>query len=77
MATVAEPGFEPNHVNPKQVAEKLKASKKVLVLTGAGISAASGIPTFRGKDGFWRKEKVQIDPNNPGQAIDPQIILTN
>ena len=26
------------------------------------MSAASGIPTFRGDDGFWRKEKVEIDP---------------
>ena len=26
---------------------------KELFLTGAGVSAESGIPTFRGKDGFW------------------------
>jgi NAD-dependent deacetylase len=28
---------------------------KVVVLTGAGISAESGIPTFRGKDGLWNR----------------------
>ncbi|MCA9686135.1 MAG: RNA polymerase subunit sigma, partial [Myxococcales bacterium] len=27
--------------------------KKVVVLTGAGISAESGIPTFRGPEGYW------------------------
>ena len=27
---------------------------RALVLTGAGVSAESGIPTFRGKDGYWR-----------------------
>ena len=27
---------------------------RILVLTGAGVSAESGIPTFRGKDGYWR-----------------------
>jgi NAD-dependent deacetylase len=31
---------------------------RVLVITGAGVSAASGIPTFRGKDGYWRN----LDP---------------
>jgi len=33
-------------------------NRRVLVLTGAGVSAESGIPTFRGKDGYWRK----LDP---------------
>lgn len=32
---------------------------RVLVLTGAGVSAESGIPTFRGKDGYWRN----LDPS--------------
>lgn len=43
----------------------LKEKKKILILTGAGMSAASGIPTFRGDGGFWRKEAVEISPNDP------------
>ncbi len=38
-----------------KIAEKIASSEKVTVLTGAGISKASGIPTFRGKDGLWHK----------------------
>lgn len=30
-----------------------------MVLTGAGISAESGLPTFRGKDGLWNKHRVE------------------
>ncbi len=33
---------------------------RILVITGAGISAESGTPTFRGKDGYWRN----FDPTN-------------
>ncbi|XP_047510604.1 NAD-dependent protein deacylase-like [Pieris napi] len=35
--------------------ECLKQAKDVVILSGAGISAESGIPTFRGAGGFWRK----------------------
>lgn len=37
---------------------KLKNAKKIVFVTGAGISQESGIPTFRGKDGLWRRYDV-------------------
>jgi NAD-dependent deacetylase len=40
-------------ISEGRVAQVLHRAKRVLVLTGAGISAESGIPTFRGSDGFW------------------------
>jgi NAD-dependent deacetylase len=36
-----------------------KPTKKVVVLTGAGISAESGVPTFRGEDGLWRQYRAE------------------
>lgn len=39
--------------------EKLKDAKSVVVLTGAGVSAESGVPTFRDKDGLWNKFSPQ------------------
>ncbi|MFB5648356.1 MAG: NAD-dependent deacetylase [Candidatus Nitrosomaritimum aestuariumsis] len=38
----------------KQIENQVKSAKKVVFVTGAGISQESGIPTFRGKDGLWR-----------------------
>ena len=32
------------------------------VLTGAGISAESGLPTFRGKEGYWKKGSKNYHP---------------
>ena len=47
---------------------------RVLVLTGAGVSAESGIPTFRGKDGYWR----DLDPAKLATpeafARDPELV---
>ncbi|HJU13503.1 MAG TPA: NAD-dependent deacylase [Candidatus Nitrosotalea sp.] len=34
---------------------KIRDAQKIVFVTGAGISQESGIPTFRGKDGLWRK----------------------
>ncbi len=37
----------------------LSQAKHVLILTGAGVSAESDIPTFRGAGGLWRKYESQ------------------
>ena len=37
------------------VAGQLRNAKKIVFVTGAGISQESGIPTFRGKNGYWGK----------------------
>ncbi|HYL66409.1 MAG TPA: NAD-dependent deacylase [Nitrosopumilaceae archaeon] len=39
----------------ESIADKLLDAEKIVFVTGAGISQESGIPTFRGKDGLWRK----------------------
>ena len=38
----------------ESIAEKIPDFKKIVFVTGAGISQESGIPTFRGNDGIWR-----------------------
>ena len=50
----------------------LKSSKRILALLGAGLSAASGLPTFRGAGGLWRSHDAvslatpEAFENNPG-----------
>jgi NAD-dependent deacetylase len=48
-----------NNSFPAFLLEHLQCAKRVSVLTGAGISAESGIPTFRGMDGIWKKFNPQ------------------
>ena len=46
----------------------------VFVLTGAGISAESGIPTFRGVNGLWRGHKVEEVASPDAWARNPQLV---
>ena len=39
--------------------EILKNARRIVALTGAGISAESGVPTFRGSGGLWRQYRAQ------------------
>ena len=47
---------------------------RVVVLTGAGISAESGIRTFRATDGLWEEHRVEDVATPEGFARDPQLV---
>jgi NAD-dependent deacetylase len=47
---------------------------RVLVITGAGVSAESGIPTFRGKDGYWRNLDPAKLATPEAFARDPRLV---
>ena len=49
--------------------------KKLVVLTGAGISAESGIPTFRDADGLWEGHDVNEVATPEGCARNPKLVL--
>lgn len=53
---------------------KLSESEKIVFFTGAGISAESGIPTFRGKDGIWNKLKPEELANFNAFMRNPQMV---
>lgn len=49
--------------------------KKLVVLTGAGMSAESGIPTFRGGDGLWENHRIEDVASPEGWQRDPLMVL--
>lgn len=58
----------------KTFLDKLAVSEKVVFFTGAGISAESGIPTFRGKDGIWNKLKPEELANFNAFMRNPKMV---
>lgn len=53
---------------------QLIESKRIVFFTGAGISAESGIPTFRGKDGIWNKLKPEELANFDAFMRNPDMV---
>ena len=47
----------------------------IVVLTGAGISAESGVPTFRASDGLWEGHSVDRVATPEGYEADPELVL--
>jgi NAD-dependent deacetylase len=56
------------------LAARIDEAKRLTVLTGAGVSAASGVPTFRGKDGLWRQYRPEDLATPDAFARDPRLV---
>jgi NAD-dependent deacetylase len=50
------------------------AIRSIVVLTGAGVSAESGVPTFRGPDGLWEGHRVEDVATPQAFARDPVLV---
>jgi NAD-dependent deacetylase len=58
----------------ERIRDWITAAKSVAALTGAGISAESGIPTFRGAGGLWREYRAEDLATPEAFARDPKLV---
>jgi NAD-dependent deacetylase len=58
----------------EEVKEKLGRAEKVVVLTGAGVSAESGVPTFRGSGGLWNNYRAEELATPEAFLRDPKLV---
>jgi NAD-dependent deacetylase len=49
--------------------------KKIVVFSGAGLSAESGIATFRGSDGLWENHRIEDVASPEGWTRNPKLVL--
>lgn len=56
------------------VRERVAAAERLAVLTGAGMSAESGVPTFRGPEGLWRNFRAEELATPEAFARDPVLV---
>ncbi len=56
------------------VKKKIAAARSITVLTGAGISAESGVPTFRGPGGLWRNYRAEELATPEAFQRDPRLV---
>ncbi|MFQ5992960.1 MAG: NAD-dependent deacylase [Nitrospiraceae bacterium] len=58
----------------QMVRDRLARARAIAALTGAGISADSGVPTFRGADGLWRNFRAEELASPEAFARDPKLV---
>lgn len=54
----------------------MTAYRSIVILTGAGISAESGIKTFRDADGLWENYRIEDVATPEGYARNPELVIT-
>jgi NAD-dependent deacetylase len=65
---------EEGSVFSHKMIERFRRAKRVVVITGAGISAESGVPTFRGPHGLWRRYRPEDLATPHAFQRDPRLV---
>jgi NAD-dependent deacetylase len=58
----------------QELVERLGACDRLVVLTGAGVSSESGVPTFRGEEGLWRQHRAEELATWEAFERDPELV---
>src|SRR5215212_10239125 len=58
----------------EQAVTVLRGAERVCVLTGAGVSAESGVPTFRASDGLWEGHRIEDVASPDGWDRNPVLV---
>lgn len=74
MATSTSPAFTTLRGDLPSFHSAISTSKRVLALCGAGLSASSGLPTFRGAGGLWRTHESTSLATPEAFAADPGLV---
>jgi NAD-dependent deacetylase len=64
----------PDEPLPPALLEAVKSARRLVVVTGAGVSAESGVPTFRGAGGLWREFRAEELATPQAYARDPLLV---
>lgn len=74
LLSAPEGGAPLTRLSFEPAARLLASASRVVALTGAGISAESGVPTFRGEEGLWRNFRPEDLATPEAFARDPRLV---
>jgi NAD-dependent deacetylase len=61
-------------LDTEELVTRLRGARAIVAVTGAGVSAGSGVPTFRGKDGLWGTYRAEDLATPEAFAHNPQLV---
>ena len=56
------------------LSDRIRRAQRLTILTGAGVSAASGVPTFRGPEGLWKQFRPEDLATPDAFRRDPRLV---
>ena len=74
MSALRKRSIMSNQFTILDVRDRIQQAQSVTVLTGAGISADSGVPTFRGSEGLWKNFRPEELASPEAFDRDPQLV---